>query len=124
MVREDVVNAYYKGDWEPKATYLLSGYGIGWHYDVGMQAVRMMMAGVFDRLPKLKIILGHWGELVSFFMYRLDEILDEALNFLITKIRPESYGKPARSYVDLINIGRIWNISRKTKKLILGNRAD
>ncbi len=76
MVRKDVVNAYYKGDWDLKITQLLSGFGIGWHYDVGMQAVRMMMAGVFDRLPKLKIILGHWGELVSFFMYRLDEMMD------------------------------------------------
>ena len=76
MVRQDVVNAYYKGDWDSRTTFLLSGFGIGWHYDVGMQAVRMMTAGVFDRLPKLKIILGHWGELVSFFMYRLDEMMD------------------------------------------------
>ena len=80
MVREDVVNAYYKGDWNPRTTYLLSGFGIGWHYDVGMQAVRMMTSGLFDRLPKLKIILGHWGELVSFFMYRLDEMIDAGVN--------------------------------------------
>lgn len=76
MVRKDVVNAYYKGDWEPRTTFLLSGFGVGWHYDVGMQAVRMMVAGVFDKLPNLKIILGHWGELVSFYMYRLDEMMD------------------------------------------------
>ena len=76
MVRKDVVNAYYKGDWDARTTSLLSGFGVGWHYDVGMQAVRMMLAGVFDRLPKLKIILGHWGEVVSFFMHRLDEMID------------------------------------------------
>ena len=79
MVRRDVVNAYYKGDWEPRTTFLLSGFGVGWHYDVGMQAVRMMVAGVFDKLPNLKIILGHWGELVSFYMYRLDEMIDAGI---------------------------------------------
>ena len=76
MVRKDVVNAYYKGEWEPRTTFLLSGFGVGWHYDVGIQAVRMMVAGIFDKLPNLKIILGHWGELVSFYMYRLDEMMD------------------------------------------------
>lgn len=63
MVRKDVVDAYYKGEWEPRTTFLLAGFGVGWHYDVGMQVVRMMTAGVFDRLPKLKIILGHWESL-------------------------------------------------------------
>lgn len=65
---------YYKGSWSPQAAALLSGFGIGWHYDVGMQAVRMMMAGVFDRLPELKIVIGHWGEVVAYYMHRLDEI--------------------------------------------------
>lgn len=65
---------YYKGSWSPQAAALLSGFGIGWHYDVGMQVVRMMMAGVFDRLPELRIIIGHWGEVVAYYMHRLDEI--------------------------------------------------
>ena len=56
---------------------MLSRFGIGWHYDVGMQVLRMMFAGVFDRLPNLKIMIGHWGELVSFYMYRTDEIPQE-----------------------------------------------
>lgn len=69
-----IADKYYSGVWSPQCTALLAGFGIGWHYDVGMQALRMMMAGMFDRLPKLKIILGHWGEVVSFYMHRLDEI--------------------------------------------------
>lgn len=35
----------------------------------------VMENGVITQI-KLKIILGHWGELVSFFMYRLDEMMD------------------------------------------------
>ncbi len=75
-VPQAVVNAYYKGAWDARTTAQLAGFGMGWHYDVGLQAVRMMAAGVFDKLPRLKIILGHWGELVSFYMDRLDEMLD------------------------------------------------
>lgn len=76
LVDHQITDHYYKGAWDASTTSLLSGFGIGWHYDVGMQAIRMMLAGVFDQFPNLKIILGHWGEVVSFYMYRLDEMLD------------------------------------------------
>lgn len=74
MVSPAITEKYYKGNWSPRVTFLLSGFGVGWHYDVGMQVLRMMIAGVFDRLPKLKVMIGHWGELVSFYMYRMDEM--------------------------------------------------
>ena len=53
---------------------MFSSFGVGWHFDVGVQILRMMMSGLFDRLPELKIMTGHWGELVSYYMYRMDEI--------------------------------------------------
>ena len=77
LVDPEITERYYRGDWSPQATFMLSGFGVGWHYDVGMQVIRMMLAGVFDRLPELKIMIGHWGELVSFYMYRTDEIPQE-----------------------------------------------
>lgn len=46
----------------------LWGYGI----ETGTHAVRMMLAGVFDRFPKLKICLGHMGEAVHFWLWRID----------------------------------------------------
>ena len=76
IVNGDVAKVYYQGKWDNMTAFSLAGYGIGWHYEVGIQIVRMMLSGVFDRFPNLKIILGHWGELVSFYMYRLDEMLD------------------------------------------------
>ena len=77
LVSPAISDKYYKGNWPPRVTFMLSGFGVGWHYDVGMQVLRMMFAGVFDKLPKLKIMIGHWGELVSFYMYRTDEIPQE-----------------------------------------------
>ena len=77
LVSPIITDKYYEGKWSERTTSLLSRFGIGWHYDVGMQVLRMMFAGVFDKLPELKIMIGHWGELVSFYMYRTDEIPQE-----------------------------------------------
>lgn len=44
------------------------GYGV----EAGTHVVRMMVAGVFDRFPKLKICLGHMGEAVHFWIWRLN----------------------------------------------------
>ena len=45
-----------------------------WAYGVetATHAVRMMLGGVFDRFPKLKICLGHMGEGVHFWLWRID----------------------------------------------------
>lgn len=44
------------------------GYGV----EVGTHAVRMMAGGVFDAFPNLKICLGHMGEAIPFWIWRLD----------------------------------------------------
>ena len=74
MVDPEITEKYYKGNWSDRVTSLFAGQGVGWHYDVGVQLVRMILAGVFDTYPDLKIMCGHWGELVSFYMYRLDNL--------------------------------------------------
>ncbi len=44
-----------------------------WAYgvEVGTHAVRMMASGLFDRFPKLKICIGHMGEAVHFWIWRI-----------------------------------------------------
>lgn len=74
LVSAQVQDAYYKGPWGPRVQFELAGYGIGWHYDVGMQVVRMALAGTFDRLPGLKVVIGHWGEVVAYYLERLDGV--------------------------------------------------
>jgi 5-carboxyvanillate decarboxylase len=44
------------------------GYGV----EVGTHAVRMMASGLFDRFPKLRICIGHMGEAVQFWMWRIN----------------------------------------------------
>lgn len=65
-----VRDAYYSGI-SPDIDAALATFGLGWHYDAGIQFIRVLLAGHFDRMPRLQLILGHWGELVLFYAERL-----------------------------------------------------
>lgn len=65
-----VRSAYYSG-FTPEIDMAFATYGLGWHYDAGIQFLRLVLAGVFDRMPGLQVILGHWGEVVLFYDERL-----------------------------------------------------
>ena len=65
-----VREAYYSG-FSPELDAALATYGLGWHYETGVQFLRLLLSGIFDRLPSLQTILGHWGELVLFYAERL-----------------------------------------------------
>lgn len=69
-----VQEAYYAG-LKPVVSARLSLFGWGWHAEVGVHILRMILSGVFDRYPRLQLITGHWGEMVPFFLDRLDEML-------------------------------------------------
>ena len=56
----------------------LATYGIGWHYETGVQFLRLALAGVFDRFPDLQVLLGHWGEVAMFYLDRADELAMQA----------------------------------------------
>jgi uncharacterized protein len=49
-------------------------HGVGWHYDAGVQLLRLILAGVLDRFPGLQLIMGHWGEVVPFYLERIDHL--------------------------------------------------
>jgi gamma-resorcylate decarboxylase len=51
----------------------LSGSVWGFSTDVAVEAIRLMVSGLFDRHPKLQIVLGHLGEGIPFSLYRMDQ---------------------------------------------------
>ncbi len=53
-------------------TSSFSRFGYGWHVDVGIHFLHMVATGTFDRHPKLQCILGHWGELLPYYVDRFD----------------------------------------------------
>ncbi|WP_217145134.1 amidohydrolase family protein [Streptomyces sp. AC627_RSS907] len=64
---QPVIDAYYSNLPEPMGP-VLAGAGLGWYYDLGIQYLRMIFSGVFDRFPDLQVIAGHWGEVALFYL--------------------------------------------------------
>src|SRR3954470_1180276 len=50
----------------------LGGALYGFGVDTGMHLLAIITSGVFDRFPKLKLVVGHLGEALPFWMFRLD----------------------------------------------------
>ncbi|MEV8373286.1 amidohydrolase family protein [Kribbella sp. NPDC056861] len=61
-----VIDAYYSG--LGAVGMGLATAGLGWYYDLGVQYLRMIFTGVFDRNPDLQVIAGHWGEVILFYL--------------------------------------------------------
>ena len=65
----------YNGLGNEWVSRVLSGAGYGWHQEVALQSLRMIASGVFDRFPKLQVIVGHMGEGLPFFYWRFGDDL-------------------------------------------------
>jgi 5-carboxyvanillate decarboxylase len=61
-----------KGMIKPLVERGLDGAIYGFGVETGMHALTIITSGVFDRFPKLKLVLGHLGEALPFWMCRLD----------------------------------------------------
>lgn len=69
---EGVAEAYYNDLPAPLNVMLACG-GWGWHAETALQVLRLITTGTLDRYPRLKIIIGHMGEMIPMMMSRLDE---------------------------------------------------
>src|SRR5581483_6913910 len=72
-----VYDAYYDG-FGDDVGFMLAAGAWGWHVETGLHAVRLILAGVFDRFPKLQVILGHMGEVLPFMLARTSGALGGA----------------------------------------------
>lgn len=68
---EAVEKTYFSG-LQPGLARILSIAGWGWHAEQGLHTIRLIAAGIFERFPKLQIIIGHMGEMIPFFLARID----------------------------------------------------
>ncbi len=44
----------------------------GYQAETGLHGLRLITGGVFDQFPKLQVVLGHMGEGIPYWLYRLD----------------------------------------------------
>jgi len=68
---QPVIDASYAG-FTPLITDMLAGPGWGWHIETAIHVIRLILGGVFDRYPKLQLVIGHMGEALPFMLPRLD----------------------------------------------------
>lgn len=68
-----VRDASYRGFGELTGLALAT-FGWGWHLDTATAALRLILRGTFDRHPDLQIVLGHWGEMLLFWLDRADSL--------------------------------------------------
>ncbi|KAI9814404.1 MAG: hypothetical protein M1827_003260 [Pycnora praestabilis] len=59
------------GNYSSKIARDLSAYAWSWHSETGFHILRLFASGVFDTFPKLKIIIGHMGEMLPFMLDRI-----------------------------------------------------
>jgi len=50
----------------------LDGAIYGFGVEAGLHLLRLIVSGIFDRYPQLQIMVGHMGEALPFWVYRLD----------------------------------------------------
>lgn len=68
-----VVEAYFK-DYIPEFP-MLARPAWGYTMETATIAIRMVLSGVFDEYPKLRMVLGHMGESIPFSLWRIDQSL-------------------------------------------------
>lgn len=78
----NAVQKPYYGGLGHEVSARLSLHGWGWHNEAGIQILRTILAGRFDRFPKLQLIAGHWGEMLPFFLSRIDQSMPQ----MVTKL--------------------------------------
>jgi predicted TIM-barrel fold metal-dependent hydrolase len=69
-----VVDALYSG-FSPAVTATFAVSAWGWHIETAVHLIRIILGGVFDRYPRLQIVIGHLGEGIPFMLPRLDKNL-------------------------------------------------
>ncbi len=73
LPNEQVTNIYYQD--YAKDFPLVVRPAWGFTVETATQAIRLVLSGVFEAHPNLKIILGHFGETLPFLLWRIDAAL-------------------------------------------------
>jgi len=76
-----VREAYFSGLPEG-AGRVLETAGWGWHSEVAVHVLRMVVAGSLDKHPKLKLIIGHMGEMLPMMLDRASQVFSADIEHL------------------------------------------
>ena len=76
----------------PFQDYRMDGPVWGFGMETGTHAVRLMLSGALDRFPRVRIVLGHMGEALPFWLWRLDYMATPGSRAgLKNRLKPSEY---------------------------------
>ena len=78
----DAVRRAYYSDLPAGASRVLEAAGWGWHSETAIQILRLVLSGALDRHKRLKLIIGHMGEMLPMMMARADEVFARDIDHL------------------------------------------
>ncbi len=109
---------------EPFLDVGLDGAIYGFGVETGLHLLRMITTGVFDRFPKLTVVVGHLGEALPFWMYRLDYMHRAGVvSKRYARMQPLQAGKVSdylRRNVYITSSGFAWEPAIKFCQQVLG----
>jgi 2,3-dihydroxybenzoate decarboxylase len=73
--------------------WALPAPGLGFGHETATHAMRLIFSGLFDRFPDLQMMLGHFGEALPFWFYRID--FDFTKPWLDVSHRPNLQQRPS-----------------------------
>jgi 5-carboxyvanillate decarboxylase len=77
----------------PLSQYNLHSAMWGYAVETGTHAMRIMMSGLLDRYPKVKIVIGHMGEMIPMMLWRIDFMAQNYRKREKLQLTPSEYFK-------------------------------
>lgn len=65
----------FHGNYSEDVDFAIGTHAWDWHANCGLHFIKLYASGLFDKCPKLKIVLGHLGELLPFMLGRIERKL-------------------------------------------------
>ena len=92
--------------------YALWGAIYGYGAETGLHLIRLISSGVFDAYPDLKVVIGHMGEGLPYWFYRIDHMHKNMVTLARVPMRPVLKRLPSeyfRSNIAITTSGVNWH---------------
>ncbi len=102
----------------------LDGAIFGFGVETGLHALRLITSGTLDRFPALQIIIGHMGEALPFWLYRLDYMHQAGVRAgryeFMKPLQKGSVSRYLRENFYITNSGVAWEPAIKFTQSVIG----
>jgi 5-carboxyvanillate decarboxylase len=102
----------------------LDGAIFGFGVETGMHLLRLITIGIFDKYPELQIMVGHMGEALPYWLYRLDYMHQAGVRSKrYERMKPlrKTIAEYMRSNVLVTNSGMAWEPAVRFCQQVLGD---